>query len=396
MSCVLPFTNVEARTDGTMSVCCIMQDHAKHTDGTSMNLSKGDTLTDLRKSKWLKNLQRDFSNGKKPEACNNCWREEEAGITSKRQRENIFWQDWRPGRSTDVKEGIVLSLDLKLGNICNSKCRICSSFASSQWVAEESKWEPETAHLKKAINKQGMWPQTNNDFWTDIDYHLKHVEKLEFYGGEPLLIDKHFEILQKVIDAGRADQVMLSYNTNGSIYPEKHIDLWKQFKKVELFFSIDDVYDRFNYIRHPGNFQEVMDNFNKFRHLAMDPRNGNYDIGIFQTISIYNICDVLELTKYVHDFVDHKMPIHYNMVFTPAHNSPKALPKEAKQALTEQYKFAPDFVQPILNFMNEEDYNESALFTFIQMTKFSDAYRKENFVETFPQLYEYLKDKWDE
>ena len=43
-----------------------------------------------------------------------------------------------------------------------------------------------------------MWPQTNDDFWTDLDQHLEHVEKLEFYGGEPLLIDKHFEILQKV------------------------------------------------------------------------------------------------------------------------------------------------------------------------------------------------------
>jgi len=168
MSCVLPFTNVEARTDGTMSVCCIMQDHAKHSDGTSMNLSQGDTISDLRKSKWLKQLQRDFTAGKKPKACANCWKEEKAGITSKRQRENLFWEDWRPGRNTDVKDGTILSLDLKLGNICNSKCRICSSFASSQWVAEESKWEPETAHLKKAINKRGMWPQTNDDFWIRI------------------------------------------------------------------------------------------------------------------------------------------------------------------------------------------------------------------------------------
>ena len=33
-------------------------------------------------------------------------------------------------------------LDLKLGNICNSKCRICTSFASSQWAKEEIAIDP--------------------------------------------------------------------------------------------------------------------------------------------------------------------------------------------------------------------------------------------------------------
>ena len=100
MSCVLPFINLEARTDGTMSVCCIMQETAKKDDGTEFNLAHGDTFSDVQKSEWLKNLRQDFKDGKRLEACKNCWKEEEAGIQSKRERENFFWKDTPHDRLT--------------------------------------------------------------------------------------------------------------------------------------------------------------------------------------------------------------------------------------------------------------------------------------------------------
>lgn len=387
MSCILPFINLEARTDGTMSVCCIMQEHALKEDGTEYNLANGDTLSDVKKSKWLKRLQRDFEAGKRPDACANCWNEEKAGIQSKRLRENVYWQDF-----LGQKKLPTLSMDLKLGNICNSKCRICSSFASSQWVAEEIKWEPETAELKKLVNKKGAWPNTNDNFWEDIDNHLEHVRKLEFFGGEPFLIEKGFKILEKCIDKGIAHKISLSYNTNGSIYPEKFIHLWKHFNVVEIFFSIDDVYDRFEYIRHPGNFEEVIGNLQKFLALRDNKTAGNFEIGIFQTISVYNICNLYDLTKYIREFIDLKIPIHYNMVFTPEHNSPKMLPKEVKEYITKKYTPCTDYVQRTLDFMNGEHYEELALQTFVGMTKFSDQIRNEKFAETFPELHELLKD----
>ena len=92
MSCVLPFINMEARTDGTISVCCIMQDHAKKEDGSDYNLANGDTITDVINSKWLKDKQEQFNKGKQIDACANCWKEAEAGIQSNRERANIYWQ----------------------------------------------------------------------------------------------------------------------------------------------------------------------------------------------------------------------------------------------------------------------------------------------------------------
>lgn len=385
MSCVLPFINLEARTDGTMSVCCIMQDHAKKEDGTDFNLAHGDTITDVLNSKWLKDKQQAFKNNEKIDACANCWNEERAGIESKRLRENFFWKDTPHDRLT--------VMDLKLGNICNSKCRICSSFASSQWAAEESRMDPANKKKYQRFNKLGQWAQSNETFWEDIDDHLKHIKKLEFYGGEPLLIAKHFDILEKCIEKGTARNITLSYNTNGSIYPGEYVDLWKYFKNVEIFFSIDDTYKRFNYIRHPGDFDQVVQNLIKFKNLSMDKNKGSYNLGIFQTISVFNILDLDELTKYVEHYID--MPIHYNMVFTPKHISPKVLPKRVKEFITNKYKHHPEYIQRTLNFMNGEDYDEKYWNRFIQITKFGDAYRKENFPKVFPQLYEMIKDDWN-
>ena len=70
------------------------------------------------------------------------------------------------------------------------------------------------------------------------------------------LIKRHFDILQTLVDKGRAKDISISYNTNGSIYPKDYIDLWKQFKSVQVFFSVDGVGERFNYIRHPNSLMK--------------------------------------------------------------------------------------------------------------------------------------------
>ena len=114
--CVLPFVNLEARTNGTIAPCCIMQDDA------GVSLADGGSLKEVWEGEWLDNYRQAFLNGEKPEACNNCWFEEEAGIQSKRQRENIwygFMFDFDEPKATEQPA----SLDLKLGNICNSKCK---------------------------------------------------------------------------------------------------------------------------------------------------------------------------------------------------------------------------------------------------------------------------------
>ena len=58
----------------------------------------------------------------------------------------------------------------------------------------------------------------------DILPTLKHLNML---GGEPLFVPKYYDILQRVIDSGRAHEVSLQFNTNMLAVQDKVFDLWK-------------------------------------------------------------------------------------------------------------------------------------------------------------------------
>jgi MoaA/NifB/PqqE/SkfB family radical SAM enzyme len=373
--CILPWINQEARTNGEIGVCCVMQETVP-----DMNLADGATLKDAWDSKWLADLKEDFLAGEKPSACYNCWNEEKAGIDSKRLRELRKF----PHHLEDLDHLKPKSMDLKLGNICNTKCRICTGFASSQWVPEEIERDGETNQFAQLMGRLGRWPELNEQFWDDLESQIEEVESLEFFGGEPFLIKRHFEILQTLADKGRAKDISLSYNTNGSIFPEQHIDLLSQFKDVQVFFSIDGVGERFNYIRHPGKFEDVMENYYKFRSVPKIRTN------IFYTVSLFNIMYMDELLEYQKEN-DIETEIHFNMVYVPHHISPKALPETAKKAITEKFKDHTDHrIQSTLNFMNQEDY-DGYLDELVRQVQFSDKYRDESIAKTFPELYQYLK-----
>lgn len=380
--CILPFVNLEARTDGTISPCCIMQDSAPQ------NLSEGDNLSEVWKGKWLRQYQQQFLAGVKPEACTNCWKEEDAGMQSKRLRELTYYKNELGITRLEKPTASPITLDLKLGNICNSKCRICTSFASSQWGKEEIAIDPLNKDRVMQFNHSGSWPKRNDNFWKEVDEWAPTLKKLEFFGGEPLLIDRHYDILEKCVELGVAKDISISYNTNGSIFPEDKVDLWKEFKSVLIFFSIDDVNDRFNYIRHPGKFDQVIENMHKFSNLE-----GNFEFGIFQTIGILNICTMNDLTTFCNEHLPMRM--HYNMVFEPKHMSAKCLPPEVKQSITQMYSGEqPEFIKNTIQFMNGEQYDRQYFDQFIHTTKFGDTYRKESFADTFPQLYELIKHEW--
>jgi len=56
--CILPWINQEARTNGEIGVCCVMQETVP-----DMNLADGNTLKDAWDSKWLADLKTDFLAG---------------------------------------------------------------------------------------------------------------------------------------------------------------------------------------------------------------------------------------------------------------------------------------------------------------------------------------------
>jgi MoaA/NifB/PqqE/SkfB family radical SAM enzyme len=233
----------------------------------------------------------------------------------------------------------LMFLDLKLGNICNLKCRICGSWSSSTFAVEEIEFAP-IAQKKTGFHyqmlKQGAWARDNQDFWTEINNMSDQIRYIEFTGGEPFMIKEHFQFLERIVDMGIAGQVEIHYNTNGTQFPESAEDIWQHFKTVEIAFSIDDVGARFEYQRANAVWSEV--EYNIARFMAMRDRHSNIQLQACITVNVFNVLYLEHVANWAYqqgfNFV------YWNMLHEAKHFSIATLPDTAKQAIAQQLSTA--------------------------------------------------------
>jgi MoaA/NifB/PqqE/SkfB family radical SAM enzyme len=332
--CVLPWVSLETSPIGTTRPCCLAEDEIKDEDGNKYSLMTTD-LNVVHNSEYMRKLRQEFLDGKKPQTCRKCWNEERSGRTSKRMHtinrlEHIVTDtEW----TADAKP--LVFIDFKLGNICNLKCRICGSWSSSTFAAEEVRFEGKDSFHYQML-KDGAWPRRNQRFWQDIDSLMDQVRYLEFTGGEPFMIQEHFDLLQRMVDNGIAHNVEIHYNTNGTHYPENAEEIWKHFKTVEVAFSIDDVDERFEYQRANAIWSEVNTNMDRFEQLR--DRNTNIQLQVCSTVNVFNVMYLEGLANWIDkrsfDFV------YWNMLHEAYYHSVGTLPERAKQIAIERLQNA--------------------------------------------------------
>lgn len=323
--CVLPWISLETSPIGTIRPCCLADEEIKKPNGTKFNLIE-DHLIEAQNSDYMQDLRDQFLRGHCPSTCRKCWDEENAGRTSKRMHtlerlkpyvENMhLW-------SADA--GDLLFLDLKLGNICNLKCRICGSWSSSTFAAEEIKFSngPE---FHRDMNRMGAWPRENEHFWKELDFLSSELCYLEFTGGEPFMIKEHFEYLERLVERDLAKNIEIHYNTNGTQWPEEYIKVWEEFKHVEIAFSIDNVGERFEYERCGAKWDEVNQNIERF--IALRETSHNISLQLCTTVNIYNVMYLEDVYKWKH-FKDFDF-VYWNMLHDAPYNCIKSLNRTGK------------------------------------------------------------------
>jgi len=243
-------------------------------------------------------------------------------------------QEW----TVDAKP--LVFLDLKLGNICNLKCRICGSWSSSTFAVEELHWlrqgEDKKNNHHYTMLQQGLWPRANPTFWKEIDQVIDQTQYIEFTGGEPFMIQEHFDMLQGLVDRGIAGNIEIHYNTNGTQYPEDADKIWQYFKTVEIAFSIDDVGERFEYQRSNAVWKEVCRNIGWFRTLR--EHYSNIQLQVCSTVNVFNVLYLEELAQWIDqqnfDFV------YWNMMHEAYYFSISTLPETAKQIIKQKLELA--------------------------------------------------------
>ena len=337
--CVLPWVSLEASPIGTVRPCCLTENELRDDAGDKFNLATA-KFTAIQNSKDMQVLREQFLAGDEPETCRKCWREERSGRTSKRMHTLDRLKHMLPDQEWTATAKPLMFLDLKLGNICNLKCRICGSWSSSQFATEE------LAHLDPRQNKktsyhyqmlrQGAWPRENPVFWSELAGIADQIQYIEFTGGEPFMIEEHFELLRTLASAGLAKNIEIHYNTNGTHFPVDAQSVWQYFKHVEIAFSIDDVGARFEYQRTNAQWTEVNENLIRFQELRR--HLPNISLQVCSTINIFNIAYLEELSHWIaaqqFDYV------YWNMMHEPYYFGIATLPDSAKRVLSQRLALA--------------------------------------------------------
>jgi MoaA/NifB/PqqE/SkfB family radical SAM enzyme len=384
--CMLPWISIETSPIGTARPCCLAVDEITRSDGTKYSLREN-TLEEIYHSEYMQNLRKEFLEGNKPETCRRCWDEEAAGRTSKRINsrirlkeyyDNVDWNNLNPDQ--------LWFIDLKLGNICNLKCRICGSWSSSKWAKEEIDYVPgidRKTHLAHTYLKDGAWPRETEVFWDNLKTLLPNIKYFEFTGGEPFLIEQHFELLRYAVENDYAKNIEIHYNTNGTVFPES-AELWSNFKHVEIAFSIDNVGDRFEYERYGANWQEVQENISKFTAL----RSSKISTQLCTTMNIQNVYYLPELCDWISiQTFDH---VYFNMLHDPWHMCISKMPVPAQELVIDRlttHEFNPKYRAEILRIVQ---FIQNGLGSdgkeFLRKMQTTDDYRKQSFLDTHREI----------
>ena len=387
--CMFPWTHLNVTPKGDIYPCC----SNNYTE--PFGNTKETSLKEAFNNDKMKALRLDMLNDRPNKICDFCYKHEEAGPHSFRNySKEHFANRFDETVPTTLEDGTVPEFkmhyfDIRFSNICNFKCRTCGSEFSSQWGAEmRANHDPKHPIVIHADEKGNLLRECLDQ--------VEHIDLAYFAGGEPLITDEHYTMLEEMIRKGRTD-ITLRYNTNASnIKYKKHdiLSLWKHFKRVELSCSVDHYGERAEWLRSGTDWGKVESNLLTFRDL---------DYVSFQmntVFSIFNYNTIGEFYQYLKDKNIVRAEDWYHSLYLavhPSYYSAKSLPKElkidaAQKALDWAEKNTGDhtslsrLVTDAVNFAKDEHTWTDNKAIFLQHTNSIDGIRGESFWKTFPEL----------
>jgi organic radical activating enzyme len=414
--CVIPWVQLASKPIGTARVCCLMsnskdiqQGIIKDENGIPYEFGKDD-FDSIKNGKKSREIRLEMLNGHRPSDCMTCWTKEDMGATSKRIVSNRMYEkefNIETARAHTDENGFTdwepSYWDLRFGNLCNLKCVMCHPASSSQWYEDYVLLNREeyfrdggkTINLKNINGRykdQGEYDWWNNDiFWNNLEKKIPYLKQVYLVGGEPMLIEPHYDFLQKVIDSGRAGEVTLEYDTNLTAIHKRAFDLWKHFKKIWLRVSLDDYGPQFNYVRFPAKWSQVSKNLES---ISNDIDNLQLDFSVtWQVLTAFTTPNLL---NYLKDFPNSNISVR--ILSTPEYFDVAILPSKIKKDLIEIYKnFQQENknikVNHLIKYLETNlEGNDEKLKKFFETVEKLDTIRKTSWKSSFTDLNEKIND----
>jgi MoaA/NifB/PqqE/SkfB family radical SAM enzyme len=418
--CTLAWTGLSVSPTGTMTPCCLFERAIEIKEGQSYRIYEDDISTAYN-SDFMKNIREKMLNGEKINWCNQCYSAESHGGISMRKRAN--------NDSDEILESYnshdhykPIALDLKLNNKCNLKCRMCQPKDSNlihrefkQLSQNDSSFlnyentrldDPE---LGVSIEDIPAWENSNN-FINKYKDLLPQLRKMSLVGGEPLLLDEVYDLLDIAVESGHAKNMNIVVVSNFvSVREEKLKKYFKHFRRFLILISLDAVGKQLKYIRYPTNFEKVKSNFEKLYKYQRDMKSVQFYFAL--TVQLYNLPYLVDVLKFVEETIHKKdMPLHdpaisFTYLKFPSHLSIDIAPDTLKKSSSIKLKkylqvshhcqVAPIFKRQVEQLIGriETAYSplrDQLLGEFLHYSETLDKSRGDRMKDYLPELYDCL------
>jgi len=388
--CMMPWVHTHIWPNGNAFPCCMSD-----SDIVYGNLNDN-SLEEIWNNKKYKKLRKNMLNEKESPECTRCYEMEKSNIWTLRKNTNKYYiSHWDRVETTQddgtVEEVNMGYMDIRVSNICNFRCRTCGPELSSAWYEDHSKLYGQPPENPKMMNIAN-----NEKFWNDLQPLLLTVEEACWAGGEPIITEEHYKILDFWIENKMKD-VRLRYTTNFSnLYFKKKsiLDYWNSFNDVRIAASLDAMGDRGELIRAGMEWDVIEENRKQMIKECPDVY-----FEITPTVSIMN---VHHLPDFHREWVDRGLlepnNIRVNILTYPDYYRIQIIPKEERKKFIDKYNehikwiddnfgkgVAKDGFMSILNFLEQKNY-ENLIPDFINRNTPLDELRGESLFEVCPEL----------
>lgn len=413
--CLHPFTGLATREDGAIQACC-----RSHPVGWIQK----QTLEEIWNNDAMTRIRRQVLNDEWPSECHACQLSESNGVESLRQRHiepripesrvTLYPNVLQSLRSDYTMPFEIPTMEIKLNNLCNLKCRMCHPMDSTSWndwKEVESFYEKENNFMVKAIRNLNLVNkpyldkfEDNPGWWQSFEKLLPYFRRVEFAGGEPLMDPQHYKILDMLKPYGQ--NIEIKYATNGTTLGIKGgrtiQEYWPHFRSVAVNVSIDGVGQVYDYIRGNGSYHDVVFNVNQIRSMPNVRR-------VVGAVAV-QVSNVLILDQMIETFLDKLGIIFYtNMVNYPNVLCPQVLPADLKKLAISRlndvkqrlhtFKLIKEHptlftltlgqIDGVINFLNAKDQSEK-WHDCIEFNRRLDISRTQSFTDVTPEFIPYV------
>lgn len=273
--CAAPWRGLHINPRGDVKTCCAG-------DPNILGNLNDHSIVEILNSDLMKEVRTSLSQGTPHRYCSNCVKAERFGASSERKWHNDVNPNFDYTTAGDLYHYPVI-VDVRWNITCNLSCNYCSDWASSKW-----------AGLKNIPFKSGSRPYYESvcDF---IEQHQENIHEVALVGGEPLLLPENDRLLEVI-----PTDAIVTLITNMSVDMENNKIFKKlaQRNKVGWSMSFDNVGNRFEYVRHGGNWELLQKNLKLVKELITT--QGHWG-GIHAVYNIYNATQICELKQFARD-----------------------------------------------------------------------------------------------